>query len=82
MKVYIMLPFVDVKENISNNLCNGDLTPDYAANFGINKRYRFESQDQIEPEEKPPHFKFVCSVWMYRVIDPQTFKIYREEVNK
>lgn len=82
MKIYILLPFYDVKENCSNNLCNGELTSDYAANFGINKRYMFESQDRIEPEEKHPYFKFVCSVWMYRVINPETFKLYREEKDR
>lgn len=78
MNIYIMLPFYDVYESDSNNLCDGELTSDYEANFGIDKRYRFESQDQIEPQTKHSNFKFSRNVWMYRIINPETLHIYQE----
>lgn len=77
MKFYIALPFVDVKENNLNNL-NGHLTDDYAANFRPYRRYRFESQDRVEPVVKDSNFKYPCNVWIYSVINPETLHIYQE----
>ena len=73
MKIYIQLPFTDTAYNDDGP--NANLTEDYAANFKIKGRYKFQRRDQTDV--KYARFKPDTYRWVYSVIDPETFHIYQ-----
>lgn len=74
MKIYIMLPFVDVRFNDKDMNSTAKLTEDYAKQFKTKTNFRYIMEGYIG--KRSSYSIQYSNHWAYTVIQPKTLKLY------
>lgn len=72
MKIYIMLPFVQIRSHDKSTEFSAALTEDYAEQFD-DRIYAYPSTSEVM--RKTTHYTGTAN-WAYTIMLPQTFRIY------